>query len=110
MLPYPQLVPLLSMKHLTNSVVVRALAAVGEISFSVYLLHPLLIIPLAVFEEWHVSGTRSRYLLIPEVLGVLGCVLSVSWCWHHALERPIVSLIRRGCQQGPVLASRAKQA
>lgn len=101
------LVPLLTRTSDEKSALMKGLAQFGSISFSVFVLHPLvvallftksstvttrtgdLVITRRLIEE---RGDASRSLIV-EVLLIFGGIFGASWCWHHVVEVPLASLV-----------------
>ncbi|MEV7972676.1 acyltransferase [Cellulomonas sp. NPDC089187] len=70
-----------------------ALAAVGERSYSAYLLHFVIITIVAAHEGWWVRvGGPVATALATGVLVVLPAVLLLSWLTYAAIERPFLAM------------------
>jgi peptidoglycan/LPS O-acetylase OafA/YrhL len=78
---------------LRNRRVPRALAWLGMISYSVYLLHPLV---LNVFQSIHALHDASRSLVVqvPLAVGLFVAVIGVSAVSYYAVEKPMQALGR----------------
>jgi peptidoglycan/LPS O-acetylase OafA/YrhL len=78
---------------LRNRRVPRALAWLGMISYSVYLLHPLV---LNVFQSIHALHDASRSLVVqvPLAVGLFMAVIAVSAVSYYAVEKPMQALGR----------------
>jgi peptidoglycan/LPS O-acetylase OafA/YrhL len=89
---------------LRNRRVPGALAWLGMISYSVYLLHPLV---LNVFQSIHALHDASRSLVVqvPLAVGLFVAVIGVSAVSYYAVEKPMQSLgrnvTRRWQEAGP---------
>jgi peptidoglycan/LPS O-acetylase OafA/YrhL len=70
----------------------RALTWLGLISYSVYLLHPLVI---AAYHHWYPSRQHHFYLQVLIATGLLVIVLALSSVTYLYVERPMQNVGRR---------------
>lgn len=81
---------------LIPDVVSRAVAALGEVSFSMYLLHfPLIAVLVRNGLVWRPTGNTSVDAVLSTVGIALPLTVMVSMLTYHSIEKPFLSLRRR---------------
>jgi peptidoglycan/LPS O-acetylase OafA/YrhL len=76
-----------------RSLTTRLAAAVGDVSYALYLVHPFVIRPIGLlFARWDVAGPAGLWLFIAVSLTA---ALLASAAVHLAFERPVTTWLRR---------------
>jgi peptidoglycan/LPS O-acetylase OafA/YrhL len=95
-LPFAALLPRL---------VSRALDFVGEISYSMYLIH-FLVVYIFAEHAWYLvmPGSLTTGILLTGTFAILPVVLAVSWLTYTTIERPFLDMRKRYTVAPPVPA------
>jgi peptidoglycan/LPS O-acetylase OafA/YrhL len=81
----------------SNNIISRSVARIGELSFSIYLLH-FMLLQIVITKHWFIrldglTGRENAYLTTVAVL--LPLVLTVSWFTYNGVEKPFLNLRMR---------------
>lgn len=87
----------------TNGPISRAVAYVGELSYSMYLLHVFFVFDMAVFARRHLPMADNFYVAMAWALVCFVALLPLAAVSYHFIERPFLRLRR------PYLIGRARE-